>query len=82
MRNYHAEPKSNLATVICNKCGKQLKVESGLLKEGCFSADVEFGYFSAKDGTRHRFDLCEDCYDELTSSMMVPVEIINQTEMV
>jgi hypothetical protein len=57
-------------------------VESGLLKEGCFSADVEFGYFSDKDGTRHRFDLCEDCYDELIASMAVPVETIHQTEMV
>ncbi len=67
--------------VVCNRCGKELKLENGILKEGCFSADILFGYFSRRDGVRHRFDLCEDCYDEIISQFRVPVETAENTEL-
>ncbi|MCI5954697.1 MAG: hypothetical protein MRZ49_09035 [Lachnospiraceae bacterium] len=67
--------------VVCNRCGKELKLENGILKEGCISADVCFGYFSRRDGARHRFDLCEDCYDEMISRFCVPVETTESTEL-
>lgn len=70
-----------LTQVICNGCGRELKVEKEILREDCFSADVRFGYFSRKDGLRHKFDLCEDCYDKWISSFAFPVEESTETEM-
>lgn len=74
MQKHEGAPERKLIHVVCNKCGRSLKVEDGYLKEGCFSAEAVFGYFSRKDGTAHRFDLCEDCYDEMISQFKVPVE--------
>ena len=74
LQKYRETEGKKLEKVVCNKCGKDLKVENGRLKEGCFSATAVFGYFSRKDGSVHRFDLCEDCYDEMIAQFMVPVE--------
>ena len=74
MRIYFDENKTELATVICNQCKKQLVVEYGIIKEGCYSGDNQFGYFSNKDGIKHSFDLCEECYDKLIKSFVIPVE--------
>lgn len=67
--------------VICNQCKKELSAEKGYLKEGCFTVDYTFGYFSRKDGTRHRFDLCEDCYDKIVGRFAIPVEEDEETEL-
>ena len=71
---------NELIEVRCNKCGKMLKVENGLLKEGVFSTEVCFGYFSKKDGQKHEIDLCEECYDKWTEGFKVPVRVREQTE--
>lgn len=81
MRKYESVEENKLDKVICNKCGRELKVENGYLKEGCFTADFVFGYFSLKDGTRHRFDLCEKCYNEWTREFAVPVEEAAEREL-
>lgn len=73
MRKFTDHEKT-LSAVICNGCGKSLKVENGVLKEGCFSGKQNFGYFSSMDGERHQFDLCEDCYRKLIAQFAVPVE--------
>lgn len=67
--------------VICNQCKKELKSEKDFLREGCFTVDYTFGYFSRKDGTRHRFDLCEDCYDKMVGQFAIPVEEDEETEL-
>lgn len=67
-----------LERVICNMCGNEVKYIDGV----CFSADMLFGYFSRKDGIRHRFDLCEDCYDRMIAEFRVPVEESEETELV
>ena len=74
MRKYDNEQKGNLTKVICNQCKKELKIENGYLKEGCFNADIIFGYFSHIDGTRHQFDLCEDCYNKMIAAFQIPVD--------
>lgn len=66
--------------VICNQCQKELKSEKGYLKEGCFSIDYSFGYFSEKDGMKHKFDLCEACYDKIVAQFQIPVEVVNEKE--
>ena len=54
---------------------------NGVVKEGIFSAEVSFGYFSKKDGIRHQFDLCEECYDRMTREFLIPVTIQEETEL-
>nr|MBQ8253154.1 hypothetical protein [Lachnospiraceae bacterium] len=70
-----------LTQVICNRCGKQLKVENGLLKDAVFEAEQNFGYFSKRDGVKHSFDLCEDCYEEWIRMFCVPVTETENVEL-
>ncbi len=82
MREYTDNRKEEkLGKVICNRCGRNMRVENGCLKEGCFHGKAAFGYFSRKDGAIHSFDLCEDCYDRMTAEFVVPVEEGVETEM-
>lgn len=81
MRRYESESNRQPIQVICNQCGKELQLEHGYLKEGCFVADYVFGYFSHKDGMRHRFELCEDCYDKLIAGFQIPVEEMPENEL-
>ena len=81
MRRYEDGQDRKLMKVVCNKCGRNLKVVDGYLKEYCFTADTVFGYFSNKDGVEHHFDLCEECYDMLTSQFLVPVEEMESAEL-
>ena len=81
MRRYENGQDRKLMEVVCNKCGRKLKVENGFLREYCFTADTIFGYFSHRDGVAHHFDLCENCYDQLISQFQVPVEEAEATEL-
>ncbi len=73
MRNYGKENQHDLEQVVCNGCGRMLRVENGILKEGCFEGHQKFGFFSQKDGQEYAFDLCESCYDKMIATFMVPV---------
>lgn len=81
MRTYQDENEIQLKEVVCNRCGKKLKIENGMIKEGCFSADTVFGYFSEKDGIHHRFDLCEVCYDNILADFSIPVTETEEKEL-
>lgn len=74
MRIYMDDNRKELVSVICNRCKKELLVENGILKEGCFCGNSQFGYFSNKDGMQHFFDLCEECYDKMIAGFAIPVE--------
>lgn len=74
MRQKRIEEKEYLEKVVCNCCGRELAVEDGYLKEGCFEGRQVFGYFSKRDGLRHSFDLCEECYEKWIGSFVIPVE--------
>lgn len=76
------EKTGELQRVICNQCGKELLVNQGIVREGVFLGDSAFGYFSRKDGRLLKFDLCEDCYDELCKGFLIPVEVENRTELI
>lgn len=80
MRKYFDEKETELMAVICNSCKKELLVENGILKEGCFFVDNGFGYFSSRDGEIHRFDLCEDCYNDMIAKFQIPVQIEERRE--
>ena len=77
MREYKEKEQKELelANVVCNQCGKELLIEDGILKEGCFSIDYQFDYFSDKDGYIYSFDLCEECLDKWIQNFKIPVHI-------
>lgn len=66
----------------CNVCGKKLKVEHGILKEDVFTARKEWGYFSEKDLQVHSFNICEECYNKMVSSFVIPVDISIKGEVI
>lgn len=67
--------KSGEIPICCNSCGKQLKVENGILKEDAFEATKEWGYFSNRDMEVHHFNLCEDCYEKMIADFIIPVDV-------
>ena len=81
MRQYDGNKEPKLIKVLCNGCGRQMRVEDGYLKEGCFHAEPLFGYFSTSDGLRHRFDLCESCYRKWIKDFVIPVEEEEEQEL-
>lgn len=68
--------------IQCNQCGKIFEYENETAtNEFCF-VTKDWGYFSKKDGIRHQFVLCEECYDQLIQNFTVPVEVSELTELV
>ena len=82
MREYREKEQleAYLTKVVCNQCGKELVVEGGIIKEGCFSVDYEFSYFSNKDGYIYSLDLCEDCFDKWIKGFHSPAKITETKE--
>jgi [ribosomal protein S18]-alanine N-acetyltransferase len=56
--------------MICNKCGKEIIGYSDYLE-----IEKLWSYYSSKDFDTHKFNLCEECYDELVGSFKIPVHI-------
>ena len=72
--------ETEVKRVFCNQCGKELLIEEGILKEGCFSVDYAFDYFSNKDGYIYSFDLCENCFDQMINTFKHPAKITETKE--
>ncbi len=79
MRKYSEQKQ--LIRMQCNCCQKELRVEQGIVKEGSFSIDYTWGYFSTKDGTHHQFDLCEICYDRFVNELTLPITEFENNEL-
>ena len=71
MKRY--DEQKELQEVICNQCGKKLKVEKGILMEGILEVRQNFGYFSRKDCLTQEVDRCEECYDRLIDGCGIAV---------
>ncbi|MBE5949740.1 MAG: hypothetical protein E7261_12075 [Lachnospiraceae bacterium] len=82
MRQYEGKDTVTLKSIYCNKCGRMLKSDNGIITEGICSVNQLWGYFSMKDGQRHSFDLCEECYDSFVKGFVIPVENIEEKEMI
>ncbi|MBR5509151.1 MAG: hypothetical protein IKV59_03770 [Lachnospiraceae bacterium] len=80
MRQYLEGNKRSLKYIVCNQCGREMKLENGIVQEGVYSGEARWGYFSQKDGERHLFDLCEECYGNLTGGFLIPVTVEDETE--
>ena len=85
MRQYHhikkTEEIKEISKMICNQCGKEIPVVNGQAREGVFSADVTWGYFSEKDGEKQEFDICESCYDTWIRNFKLPITSQEITEL-
>ncbi len=79
MRKYKGN--GELETVICNACGKKLAVKNGIALEGVLAIDHTWDYFSEKDGEVHHLDLCEECYDYMVSTLKIPADVKEATEL-
>ena len=82
MRVYSEQQEKKLVEVVCNCCGRKLLVENGFLKEENIHIEHDFGFFGKKDGISHVFDLCEECYEKITSGFVVPVEANEREELI
>lgn len=80
MREYKVS--NTVKKIKCNMCGKEIAVENGVIRQGVFSCDYQWGYFSGKDGEIHSFDLCESCYDKIIENFKILPEIKESTEMI
>ncbi len=67
--------------IICNCCGKEIRMENKIPMEDYLFIRKEWGYFSEKDGKMQEFCLCEACYDDLTSHFRIPVSETEVTEL-
>lgn len=67
--------------VVCNVCGRILQMENGILKEDAFEAKKQWGFFSKKDATLHSFVICEECYDKMVASFVIPPTVEEVTEL-
>lgn len=72
MREYRTEMREEkvLCKVVCNGCGREIPLD----KADYFHGEKTWGYFSNQDGRQDCFDLCEDCYGNLTDSFVLKLE--------
>lgn len=59
--------EKQLSQVICNGCGKEICTAQA----DYFHAEKTWGYFSAQDGRRDAFDLCEECYEKMIAGFLL-----------
>lgn len=69
-------------TIICNRCGKTVQESEKISVTEFLHVEKQWGYFSAKDGEKQEFDVCEECYDKWISSFQIPVKKQEITEFV
>lgn len=75
MRQYKMKETQMIEKIICNKCGKEIPVNGEIAQEDVLAVQKRWGYFSKRDNEVHKFDLCEQCYDEMIATFQIPIEI-------
>ena len=81
MRQYVESDKITLKKVVCNQCGRELKLEKGIVQEGVFSGKARWGYFSGKNGETDSFDLGKAFFNCMARGFAVPVTIEEEMEL-
>ena len=74
MRRYEHVNKSSISEVKCNMCGRNIKIQNGMIMDGVLSIEYKWGYFSDFDGQTHSFDICQDCYKKLEKKFIIPID--------
>lgn len=70
-----------MGLLVCNRCGKMLKVERDIVKEDYIQIRKSWGYFSKRDGITQEFILCEECVESMTREFVVPAVFSNTKEL-
>lgn len=68
--------------IMCNKCGRMLKVKNGIAQEDFVRVCKSWGYFSKKDGRTQEFIICEACVEKLEGEFAIPSKEYDTTEMI
>lgn len=67
MRKYKviSVEKLEVDEIICNGCGKKIiKNQFGYFQEH-LHVEKNWEYSSKRDGEKHSFDLCQECYEKM-----------------
>lgn len=67
--------------ISCNCCGREIETVNGIARQDYLHIKKEWGYFSNKDGKIQEMILCENCWDELCSRLIIPVSDTEVTEL-
>ena len=46
MRKYENQKEHQVQEILCNCCGRKIRIEKGMVMEGVFHGQVQWGYFS------------------------------------
>ncbi len=82
MRIYDRKNTAELMAIVCNKCGRRIPVIKGVPQEDALHVEKSWGYFSRKDGERHSFDICEECYDKWMAGFEEPALTEENVELI
>lgn len=66
MRSYRTVTvkQEELDGIICNACGGKIVQIASSVWEDHLAIEKSWGYGSSYDGEIHRFDICENCYND------------------
>ncbi len=67
-----------LESILCNKCGKELKNHKNGFYHSFFDTSYRWEYPSKFDNEVHSFQLCEECYEQFIKSFHYPPDIENR----
>ena len=67
--------------IYCNKCGRPICMEEYIEKADYLKIEKNWGYFSNKDGTCVKINICEECYDEIVQEFQIPPVVEENTEL-
>ena len=56
-------------------------MEEAVEKSDYLRIEKSWGYFSNKDGNIIKINICEECYDEMVESFMIPPTVEENTEL-
>jgi protein-arginine kinase activator protein McsA len=79
MKRYDEETKTEW--MICNCCGQKIARQQEYDRVAVLTVSKVWGYFSKWDGSRHSFDICEDCYEKMIQSWKYPPDREEETEL-
>lgn len=75
LEQYRGTQQYSQGGVYCNCCGECItKIELNNQHIDYLYVEKIWGYFSAKDLSRHSFNICERCYDKWIEGFNIPIK--------
>ena len=68
--------------IVCNRCGKTIKMKNDIAYEDFIRVCKPWGYFSKKDGKTQEFIICEACVGLIEQEFVIPSKEYDTTEMI